>query len=222
MAIRTLRALAPRQGELNVRLRVNQTIVDAEGLEHYRRLKGVLRPLGLLPQPVIAYQTSATYHLERGIDVAPTEAGRFDARADLDPRALRAWLAEVQEDLRALPYAERLGKRYYLRGIGHRLLGGDARPNPRCVALNAHLRIFPDGTVPTCQFNSIAAGSLREQTFEEVWSGERAGAQRDWVARCPGCWAECEVVPSAVYTGDILKEALRRGPVAERREGGHA
>ena len=27
---------------------------------------------------------------------------------------------------------------------------------------------------------------------------------------CAGCWAECEVLPSAAYTGDLLRHALRR------------
>ena len=32
--------------------------------------------------------------------------------------------------------------------------------------------------------------------------------QRNWLYKCPGCWAECEVLPSAIYTGDLLKRML--------------
>ena len=34
-------------------------------------------------------------------------------------------------------------------------------------------------------------------------------ASRGWVDRCPGCWAECEVVPNAIYTGDVLRAAIK-------------
>jgi hypothetical protein len=43
------------------------------------------------------------------------------------------------------------------------------------------------------------------QSFNEIWKGVKAKSARDWVRRCPGCWAECEVLPSAVYTADLLK-----------------
>jgi MoaA/NifB/PqqE/SkfB family radical SAM enzyme len=92
------------------------------------------------------------------------------------------------------------------------LLQAKGDPNPKCVALNAHLRIFPNGDVPTCQFNSKIVGNLRRQSFAEVWSGARMAEQRRWVNACPGCWAECEVLPSAIYTIDLLKEAVRSRP----------
>jgi MoaA/NifB/PqqE/SkfB family radical SAM enzyme len=78
------------------------------------------------------------------------------------------------------------------------------------VALNAHLRIFPNGDVPTCQFNSKTIGNLREQPFQEIWSSLAANEQRAWVKKCPGCWAECEVLPSAIYTLDLLKPRLTK------------
>jgi MoaA/NifB/PqqE/SkfB family radical SAM enzyme len=83
-----------------------------------------------------------------------------------------------------------------------------AVPNPPCVALNAHLRLFPNGDVPTCQFNTKKAGNLRQQSFEELWFGAKTEVQRDWVRKCPGCWAECEVLPSAIYTGELARAAV--------------
>ncbi|MDE0041211.1 MAG: SPASM domain-containing protein [Candidatus Poribacteria bacterium] len=73
-------------------------------------------------------------------------------------------------------------------------------PNPKCVALNSHVRLLPDGRVPTCQFNTTSVGNLREENFADLWSNERIRKQRGWVNKCPGCWAECEVLPSAIYT----------------------
>ena len=210
----TIEQLAPRQKELRLRLGVNQTIVDAEGVEHYRRLREVLRPHKVYNNVVMAYDTSATYNLEKSVDVAPTAIGQFTTFGEFTDEHLRQLVAEVQEDLHQLPFFERLAKQYYLRGITNRLLREEGTPNPKCVALNSHLRIFPNGDVPTCQFNSRVVGNLRETPFVELWHNAQAETQRDWVSKCPGCWAECEVLPSAIYTLDLLRETLPRKSVA--------
>lgn len=88
------------------------------------------------------------------------------------------------------------------------MLESGARPNPPGVALSSHLRLSPDGTIPTCQFNSTRVGSLRQLSFAGIWDGEVRRRQRDWVRSCPGCWAECEVLPNAVYSGDLVRALL--------------
>jgi len=207
-ATRTLRELAPRRRELNLGLAVNQTVVDAEGAENYRLLRDELAPLGIHNHFVMAYDTSATYNLEREKELPPSEIGQFTTFGDFTTEQLKNLLDEVESDLDHYPLKERLAKRYYLRGIRNRLLHGRGFPNPKCVALSSHMRLFPNGDVPTCQFNSKTIGNLKTQSFREVWFGEKAGRQRGWVHRCPGCWAECEVLPNAIYTGDLLKETL--------------
>ncbi len=204
----SIRRLAPRQKELGLRLGVNQTIVDADGVEHYKRLREVLAPHGVFNNVVMAYDVSATYNLQKELDLAPKEIGEFHTFGEFSEATLVELLDEVEKDLRDLPLMERWAKRYYLRGIRNRLLGDSGVPNPKCVALNSHLRIFPNGDVPTCQFNTKTAGNLRRQSFEEIWNSARADQQRRWVHQCPGCWAECEVLPNAIYTLDLLKESL--------------
>jgi MoaA/NifB/PqqE/SkfB family radical SAM enzyme len=205
MVLETIRTLAPRQKALGLRLGVNQTIVDAEGAEHCRQLREILRPMGIHNNVVMAYDMSATYNTQRDVDLAPTEVGQFSTFGEFTDQNLRELLDQVENDVKSLPWGERLAKRYYLRGIRNRLLEKRGTPNPKCVALNAHLRIFPNGDIPTCQFNSRVVGNLREQSFREIWESVVATEQRDWVKRCPGCWAECEVLPSAIYTLDLLK-----------------
>lgn len=210
-ATRTLRELAPRQHELRLRLAVNQTIVDAEGAAQYRDLHAFLKSLGVAHNMVMAYDASATYSTADEAELAPAETGGFATFGeDFTPEALRRLLDEAEEDLRDLPVADRVAKRYYFRGIRNRLLGGKGSPNPRCVALNTHMRILPNGDVPTCQFSTKRVGSLRTQTFAEIWhgGGKSMETQRAWVSKCAGCWAECEVLPNAAYTGDILRGAL--------------
>ncbi|HMO66997.1 MAG TPA: SPASM domain-containing protein, partial [Verrucomicrobiota bacterium] len=213
----TLKELAPQRRAWNLRLAVNQTIVDAEGLEQYRQLKTFLAPLGVAHHVVFAYDASATYSLKAAGRVAASQIGRFTTFGALDPAELARFLDEAEADTARLPLPERAAKRYYLRGIRSRLTGGPPATQPRCVALNAHLRLYPNGDVPVCQFNARQVGSLRRQTFEEVWFGPTIAPEREWVRKCPGCWAECEVLPSAVYTGDVLRGLLparRAGPAA--------
>jgi MoaA/NifB/PqqE/SkfB family radical SAM enzyme len=207
----TLEALAPRQRELKLKIAVNQTIVDAEGARHYPMLRDFLRSLGVGHQMVMAYDQSATYSTDKEIDVAPTEVGGFATFGEFDRAEIEKLLDEVEADTRVLPFFERMAKRYYLRGIRARLLGhGEGSlPNPKCVALSTHMRLYPNGDVPTCQFNSQTVGNLRTMPFAEVWQSDRIKEQRQWVRKCAGCWAECEVLPNAIYSGDLLRQTVR-------------
>ncbi len=214
-AFTTLEQLSKRQRELNLDLAVNQTLVDSAGIEQYRLLREELRPMGIRHQVVMAYDTSATYNLERELDVAPRQLGEFATRGKFTPAELESFFSAVESDLNELPWWARLAKRYYLNGIRQRLLPSseqDVWTNPKCVALHSHLRIFPNGDVPTCQFNSKIVGNLKKQSFQEVWHSQLAVQQRKWVRSCVGCWAECEVLPNAIYTLDLLKPISARKP----------
>lgn len=209
-SIATVRALAPRQRELRMRLAVNQTVVDAEGARHYTKLRDVLRPLGVRNQVVMAYEASATYSLTRETEVAPRAPGAFATHGAFSRDELATLFDAIEGDLADYPLPERIAKRYYLAGIRSRLLDGRGSPSPPCVALGAHVRLFPNGDVPTCQFNTKRVGNLREQSFAALWSGEPAARQRAWVRACAGCWAECEVLPNALYSGDLLRAVAQR------------
>jgi MoaA/NifB/PqqE/SkfB family radical SAM enzyme len=206
-AMRTIEALAPRRKELRLNLAVNQTIVDAAGIAQYRALRALLAPLRVHNQVVVAYAASATYSLEHETNLAPAVPGAFEAFGGLGREPFAELFPALDADVRSYPPVERAVKRYYLDGIRNRLAGRAAVPNPPCVALQAHLRIFPNGDVPVCQFNSRRLGNLREQSFAELWSAAPANEARTWVRACPGCWAECEVLPSAVYSGDLFARA---------------
>ncbi len=207
-AMETLKSLAPRKSELKLDLVVNQTIVDREGIEQYRLLREELLPLGIRHQAVMAYDASSTYSLETELDLAPQEIGQFTTFGEFEKKDFQELFMEMEKDVEQFSLMTRTAKRYYIRGMRQRLLGEhkqDKLLNPPCVALKSHLRIFPNGDVPTCQFNSKTIGNLRHQTFEEVWESELAKSQRSWVSRCKGCWAECEVIPNALYSLDIVK-----------------
>lgn len=200
----TLDALLPLRESRNFSLDVNQTIVDREGMQHYRQLQGELSPRGVRVQVVFAYGESATYSIEDELEIEP-ERGKYDTFGDFSREELVDFFRELQRDVDGYPAPERLAKTYYLRGLSSRLLAGKAALNPPCVALSSHLRLYPDGTVPTCQMSSKRAGDLRTQTLDELRASERFQKQRSWVQNCSGCWAECEILPSAFYTGDLLR-----------------
>jgi len=207
--LETLSALAPRCEELNLELAVNQTIVDAEGAEHYPKLRDLLKPLGVQNHVVMAYDTSATYSAEDGPRVERSGVGKFTTFGEFKREQLRGLFDEIDRDISGLAASERSAKRYYLKGIRNRLLNDANSPNPKCVALSSHIRLMPDGSVPTCQFNSKTVGSLRETSLETLWKGPERQRQRRWVTNCPGCWAECEILPNAIYTGDLVADVGR-------------
>lgn len=202
LASATLRLLVANREEWNLRLAVNQTIVDGRGLAEYESLHNYLRPLEVDHHVVVAYRESATYSTEKHVDLSP-RAGGYKPWGDLPRPALEKFLQIARHNLSELSFANRLAKGYYLRGIANRLLEGKASPNPPCAALHQHLRIFPNGDVPTCQFNTKVVGNLRRQSFTELWQSKEAREGAAWVRACSGCWAECEVVPSALYSGDF-------------------
>jgi len=43
-------------------------------------------------------------------------------------------------------------------------------------------------------------------------------AARTWVDACNGCWAEGEVLPNAVYSGDLVLHALAEAMRSVRRQ----
>ena len=147
----TLKVFAQRQNELCPSLSVNQTIVDAEGVEHYKRLRDFLKPLGIQNNVVMAYDLSATYNLKDEMDAAPRQVGQFTTFGEFTEAHLQFLFGEIEKDFANYPLLDGLAKRYYLLGIRNRLLHGEGAPNPKCATLNSHIRLLPDGRAPTCQ-----------------------------------------------------------------------
>jgi MoaA/NifB/PqqE/SkfB family radical SAM enzyme len=195
-----------------VQVSVNHTVISPQSLADAAPLRARLAARGIDVHTVLAYSDSAMYSIKlRGKRAEALLASR---RYPLHPALEGANVVGfVDDELRALPSiadrGTRLAKRYYLEGLRARLDGGAVPPGPRCVALRSHVRLLPDGGVPVCQFNSERVGNLAEQSWDELWHGAAAADARRWVDACTGCWAECEVLPSAIYTGDLLRAIPR-------------
>jgi MoaA/NifB/PqqE/SkfB family radical SAM enzyme len=213
-AIETVKRLAAL-GRRRVVVSVNHTIISERSLEDHEELERTFDELGVDVQWVLAYEDSAMYGLSRrgtrASDLIRARGYPLHPAIGHGP-ALSFVKREINRAGRGGDAFLRLGKRYYLAGLHARLENApDPRPKPKCVALRSHLRLLPDGGVPVCQFNTEVVGNLLTQSLDEVWKGAAARNSRAWVDACPGCWAECEVVPNAVYSGDIWRAALDRG-----------
>ncbi len=206
-ALETIRRLAELR-DRGIRVSVNHTVISPRSLADAEALREELANLDVDVQTVLAYAESSMYSLaNRGKKATHAIVPRgYPLHPDLAEADSIGFVERELERAETLSSpGTRLGKRYYLKGLLARLRDEpEPRPQPKCVALRSHLRLLPDGRVPVCQFNTEVVGSLLDSSLEEIWSAAATREARQWVDACPGCWAECEVIPSAIYTGDIL------------------
>jgi Fe-coproporphyrin III synthase len=205
-----------------VEVSVNHTIISRAALRDHQELAALLRERGVDTQWVLAYAESSMYVLprrgRRAQDLVLAQGYPLHAELDL-VESLAFARAELEHLERIVNPSLRLAKRYYLQGLIARLAGeSPALPKPKCVALRSHLRLQPDGGVVVCQFNTEVVGNLLQQSLEEVWHAAATRNSRAWVDACTGCWAECEVMPNALYSGDLLLHALGEAVRSVRRE----
>lgn len=212
LAEESVHRLLELRSRYKVPVSINHTVISGQSMADHQLLKERFEPRGVDVHTVLAYSDSAMYGYKRFGKKATDliqETG-YPLHPKLDAGDSIRFVEQQIADLRQLrdPML-RIGKSYYLNGLLARLRQvRQPKPKPACVALRSHIRILPDGSVPVCQFNTERVGNLLHQSFDEVWHGEAIRDLRQWVDNCPGCWAECEVMPSAIYTGDLLTAFL--------------
>jgi len=205
-ALATLEELVRIRDKQHFFIGVNQTITSQESREGYDRLKEICDDYKVDLLPVFAYAKTALYSKNTGLNLMPKKKGELNIFADFSRFELEVALKKFLNDVsRIKSFTEKMVKKYYLKGAYNRLIRDKANPSPKCVALNNHLRILPNGDVPVCLYNSNVIGNLLEQSFRDLWLSENTNRFRDIVKNCPICWAGCEVIPNAVYTGDIVR-----------------
>lgn len=195
-----------------VQVSINHTMISNQSIADHDELRRNFEHLGVDVQWVLAYEDSAMYgesrRGKRADDLIPHQG--YPLNPGIDRELALTFIERELAGARTRHHGVlRLGKQYYLTGLRDRLRNApDPHPRPKCVALRSHLRIMPDGSVPVCQFNTEVVGSLLTDSFDSVWYGATASDCRAWVDACPGCWAECEVVPNAIYSGDLWRGIL--------------
>ncbi len=209
--MRTIEALAPRRKELRLNLAVNQTIVDAGGRRAIPRAARAARAARASRTKSSSPTRRARRTRERtkrtsrrAIPASSRPFGTFYAPRSSRGSSMRS--KPTSPPIRP-PNARRSATTSTASATG--CSAGGASPNPRCVALHAHLRMFPNGDVPVCQFNTAASGICAKQTFDEVWFGEARGGGRDVGARLPRLLGRMRSACRApFYSGDILRHTL--------------
>jgi len=202
--VRRLVALRKR----GVQVSVNHTVISAQSLRDAPRIREYFARLEVDVHWVLAYEDSAMYGAtRRGSCADDLIQGRgYPLHPEIDLEEARRFVRFELGRLDCLKdHATRWAKRYYVHGLMERLDGQNLpKPKPKCVALRSHLRLLPNADVVVCQFNTRIVGNLLDEELESVWHADATMSSRSWVDRCPGCWAECEVLPNAVYSGDLL------------------
>jgi MoaA/NifB/PqqE/SkfB family radical SAM enzyme len=202
--------LAGMRARYGFQVNVNHTIISKQSMEDNEGIRALCERLKIEAHCVLAYAGSSMYSKERvgtSSEDLLTDTGfpLYGGLDGSDPVAFTKNELERSEKIRN-PFM-RWGKQFYLRGLLDRLEGRSRRP--RCVALRSHIRLLPDGSLPVCQFNTRTVGNLADESFKEVWHNEKSKQNRKWVDQCAGCWAECEVVPNAIYSGSLLTSLAR-------------
>lgn len=213
LAEETVRRLATLRDQLGIAVSINHTVISQASMEEHEALNRRFRTLGIEVHAVLAYADSSMYGAKRrgkkSLDLLSMDGYALHEKLrDADSIGfVRQRLREVHRFSNPML---RVAKQYYYRGLLARL-GDHERGRalaPKCTALRSHIRLLPDGSVPVCQFNTEKVGNLLTSSFEEVWHSEPAKDSRKWVDACVGCWAECEVMPNALFSGDLLLNAV--------------
>lgn len=204
-AIDTIANLARLKATKNIHFGVNQAIVNKSDIKFYFELKEVLAEFGenIPIYPSIAYDSTNSLYSGKTI-VDPNNSIKFFG--DFKPEDMHEFEAILKDKQKVVSdFSEYLVDKYHTTGLINRIGKNINKPNPKCVALNNHLRILPNGDIPICLYNGTIVGNIANQNFDEIWFGEEINKHRKWVGDCAGCWASCESAVSAVYTGDIIK-----------------
>jgi MoaA/NifB/PqqE/SkfB family radical SAM enzyme len=203
-AVETLDQLTPLKKKRGFVLGVNQTIVDRTGAEDAKELKKLCDTHGIGLYQVMAFDNKVSLY-SKG-EQLPNSYNRISS--NFSKEELSKLFGDIKSSFMSEDVNERLTKLYYLKGLRNRMVGGRDSPRPACVELSSHVRLLPNGDIPICLiYNTIVGNAVRDD-FNELWYGEKIRGHRRTIKDCEGCWVGCEIIPSAIYTGDIIKGLL--------------
>ncbi len=203
-AMDTLDRLASIRKRLGFVLGVDQTIIDRRGGEDAKELRKRCDSYGIGLYQALGYDNHVSLY-SKG-EHLPVSYERINA--DFTREELSGLLKDMQSGVRMESFNEKLSKRYYLKGMRNRMIVGRASPNPPCVELSSHIRLLPNGDIPICLIHNTIVGNAIRDDFRTLWHSPEIGRHRKTVKDCEGCWAGCESIPSAIYTGDIVRGLL--------------
>ncbi len=200
--VKTIEELVELRASKNFHIGINHSILGIEEIDTYFELKKIFQKFDISIYAGPAWESSI-FGIYGEQKISEPELKPFKPLSGEDFKKIMDILVKDRKPFKDL--SEKIIDQYNLRGQYNRLIKNKNSPNPKCVALNNHLRILPNGDVPVCILNGTIVGNLKKQSFKDVWFGKELEKQREWVKECPGCWHTCETDVSAIYTGDIWR-----------------
>ena len=201
--LNTLLKLIELRKEKKFFLAINQTISNNQGLESFAKLTKQFQKFKLTILPVFAYHNDVLY--QGGAARRSSPATDWFKPSKISESQLKEFFILVIKMIPKNNFKEILVKKYYIKGLRNRLLKTKSWPSPKCISLRNHIRILPNGDIPVCLYNSYIVGNLFKQSWSEIIKSSEYKNELSWLKKCSGCWAECETIPNAIYTGDIIK-----------------
>ena len=198
-AMTTLTKLLPYR-KRGVKLKVNQTISPGN-FQEIRKLKAECSKIGFHNISYMLVNTMPPH----SSTIEDKFSDLIDARR-FNPYELKSifkLVSSIRFDISCML------NNYYIHGLRKRLLQNIELPLSDCMSLHAHFRLFPNGDIVTCIFDATPVGNIRENSVNDIWFGEKAASRRELIKRCKQCWTGCEIIPSAVYSGDFLWRFLK-------------
>ena len=162
-------------------------------------------------EPMIAYANALGADLIPGVNVDPFLVGT-EPPEKRTPKVIM--LSDKEKALRALQ-DQRVGTRKQLLGIerflsrwytrktfSHQLLQESQQFH--CRELRDLIYILPNGDLVRCGLDHRPVGNVREQTFQDIWTGTDIALFRQRVKDCPGCLQASVQILSRLYGGCLL------------------
>ena len=206
--IRSLELIRQRRERFPFPAGINHTLTP-ENLEWRDRVISIAREYDLGYRMVVA----ARYNENTRIDLDPRQkeipfAPAFSLPREELARVYRDVRAAAEQALPPFPSLSAriwgLGVKYLTAGEENRIFRGQSHPQPKCSAFFSHFRIRADGEMIPCSGLNQSGGNLKENSLSGIWNSSRARDLRQAVINCRGCWIECDILPSAVYSGDLI------------------
>jgi len=219
--MRTLEQLKTLQVQHSFILGVNQTITDRQAYLDSREIRAICAEHDIPYLPVIAYEKVALYDQDSAGPKSSVKESyiSFKPFGDFTEVELKAMLEDFMSDSSKISNVlERFVKQYYLRGLYNRIVLKKSKPHPKCVALRNHIRLMPNGDVLTCLHNTTVVGNLNHEPLKNIMQRPKTKAMRKWVVDCTGCWAGCEIIPSAIFSYDTIGPFLQSLYAPKKKE----
>jgi Fe-coproporphyrin III synthase len=201
-AFKTVKELVKLRSKIKFHIGVNQVIAEENQIDSYPELENIFKEYNVPVYPVIAHSENSLYS-DKGIADSSTYLKTFTPFSKKELKRFFEMVFKKNKENNNL--TERIVDKYRLKGLYNRLVYKKNKPHPKCVALNSHLRILPNGDIPVCIYNGTIMGNLKKDRFKDIWFNKKMLPHRKWVKNCSGCWQGCECKVNGIYTGDIWK-----------------